>query len=476
MSSADKKLVIVESPTKARTIRRFLPDNYEVEASMGHVRDLPASAAEIPARYRDEPWARLGVQVNDGFKPLYVVAPKKKQIVNKLKKLLESSSEVYIATDEDREGESIGWHLVELLEPKIPIKRMVFHEITEDAILRALDETRQIDRNLVDAQETRRVLDRLVGYTVSPLLWRKIAPRLSAGRVQSVAVRLLVMREKERLAFVPAGYWDLKARLSRTADERQFDSVLTHVGEHRVELPFVGCPGQAGLQVPVAGGHEGQPFLLAHDQQPDGHALHASGGEARGYLAPQQRRDGVAHEPVQDPAGFLGVDQVAVNLAGFVQGAEDGVLGDLVEHHSLDRYFRLEQFDQVPADRFALAILIRRDIHFAGRFQKLFQLVDYLFLLRGDHVERLEAVVHLDAQPGPGFVAVARGNFGCAGGKVTNMAHACLDFIIVGQEPADRPRLGGRLHNDQFLVCTTQRITSVAARACSASTVSGDRY
>ncbi len=234
MSTEDKKLVIVESPTKARTIRRFLPDNYEVEASMGHVRDLPASAAEIPAKYRDEPWARLGVKVDDGFKPLYVVAPKKKQVVNKLKKMLEGASEVYIATDEDREGESIGWHLVELLEPKVPIRRMVFHEITEDAIVRALDETRQIDRNLVDAQETRRVLDRLVGYTLSPLLWRKIAPRLSAGRVQSVAVRLLVMREKERLAFIPAGYFDLKAQLARLEEGKPFDSVLTHVGNLRV--------------------------------------------------------------------------------------------------------------------------------------------------------------------------------------------------------------------------------------------------
>ncbi len=233
--STDKKLVIVESPTKARTIRRYLPAGFEVEASMGHVRDLPASAAEIPAKFKDQPWARLGVQVDDGFKPLYVVSPRKRQVVNRLKKLLEGASEVYIATDEDREGESIGWHLVELLDPKVPIKRMVFHEITEDAINRALDDTRQIDRRMVDAQETRRVLDRLVGYTVSPLLWRKIAPKLSAGRVQSVAVRLLVLREKERLAFIPASYWDLKARLSKqTSEKGSFESVLTHVGDLRV--------------------------------------------------------------------------------------------------------------------------------------------------------------------------------------------------------------------------------------------------
>lgn len=234
MSSTDKKLVIVESPTKARTIRRFLPPEYEVEASMGHVRDLPASAAEIPARYKGQPWARLGVQVDDGFKPLYVVAPKKKQIVNRLKSLLKGASEVYIATDEDREGESIGWHLVELLEPDVPIKRMVFHEITEEAILRALDDTRSINRNLVDAQETRRVLDRLVGYTVSPLLWRKIAPKLSAGRVQSVAVRLLVRRERERLAFIPASYWDLKATVAKQSAGSTFDAVMTHVAGLRV--------------------------------------------------------------------------------------------------------------------------------------------------------------------------------------------------------------------------------------------------
>lgn len=233
--STDKKLVIVESPTKARTIRRYLPEEFEVEASMGHVRDLPASAAEIPARFKDQPWARLGVQVDDGFKPLYVVSPRRRQVVNRLKKLVQDASEIYIATDEDREGESIGWHLVELLEPEVPIRRMVFHEITEDAIQRALTDTRQIDRNLVDAQETRRVLDRLVGYTVSPLLWRKIAPKLSAGRVQSVAVRLLVIREKERLAFVPASYWDLKARLGKQEPaSTKFDSVLTHVGELRV--------------------------------------------------------------------------------------------------------------------------------------------------------------------------------------------------------------------------------------------------
>src|SRR5690625_5629549 len=209
------RLVIVESPTKARTIRRFLPGEYQVEASMGHVRDLPASAAEIPEEFKGRPWARLGVQIDDGFEPLYIVSPSKQKVVRELKKALKDADELFIATDEDREGESIGWHLIELLKPKVPVKRMVFNEITSDAIVRALDETREIDRNLVDAQETRRVLDRLVGYSISPLLWKKIAPKLSAGRVQSVAVRLLVIRAKERLAFVPASYWDLKARLAK---------------------------------------------------------------------------------------------------------------------------------------------------------------------------------------------------------------------------------------------------------------------
>ncbi len=197
---------------------------------MGHVRDLPASAAEIPGSYKDQPWARLGI--NDRFEPIYIVPAKKKKVVSELRAALKDADELYIATDEDREGESIGWHLVEVLNPKVPVRRMVFHEITEAAILRALDETRAIDQHLVDAQETRRVLDRLVGYTLSPLLWKKIAPKLSAGRVQSVAVRLMVLRERERIAFVPASYWDLKAKLEK--QQRTFDAVMTHLGGVRL--------------------------------------------------------------------------------------------------------------------------------------------------------------------------------------------------------------------------------------------------
>lgn len=227
-----KRLVVVESPTKARTIRKFLPNSYRIEASMGHIRDLPASAAEIPARYKDKDWARLGVNVEKGFEPLYVIPKDKKKVVKTLKDALKEADEIYIATDEDREGESIGWHLLEVLNPKVPVRRMVFHEITKEAILGALNKTRDIDTNLVDAQETRRVLDRLVGYSISPLLWKKIAPRLSAGRVQSVAVRILVLREKERIIFVPASYWGLKAQLSKSA--RRFEATMTHLGGIRL--------------------------------------------------------------------------------------------------------------------------------------------------------------------------------------------------------------------------------------------------
>ena len=227
-----KNLVVVESPTKARTIRAFLPsDGFQIEASMGHIRDLPASADEIPAEFKDEDWARLGVKVDNGFEPLYVVPSKKRDVVKQLRSALREADALYIATDEDREGESIGWHLVKVLEPDVPVRRMVFHEITEEAIQRALEDTRDIDERLVEAQQTRRILDRLVGYSISPLLWRKIKPKLSAGRVQSVAVRLLVRREKERITFVPATYWDLKAELRKGI---AFDAEMTHLGGVRL--------------------------------------------------------------------------------------------------------------------------------------------------------------------------------------------------------------------------------------------------
>jgi DNA topoisomerase-1 len=218
-------LVIVESPTKARTIRNFLPTGYQVEASMGHVRDLPSAADEIPASVKGEKWAQLGVNVEANFEPLYVIPKDKKKVVKELKDALKKADELILATDEDREGESISWHLKELLKPKVPIKRMVFHEITQEAIRAALQNCRDIDLQLVHAQETRRILDRLVGYTISPLLWKKIAPKLSAGRVQSVAVRLLVARERERRGFHQGSYWDLKATLAQS--KLSFEARLT---------------------------------------------------------------------------------------------------------------------------------------------------------------------------------------------------------------------------------------------------------
>ncbi len=210
-------LVIVESPTKARTISKYLSQGYLVQASMGHVRDLPSSADEIPSEFKGQDWARIGVDIENNFQPLYVIPKSKKKVVNELKQAVKQADRVILATDEDREGESISWHLLQLLNPQVPIARMVFHEITREAINTALNNCREIDYNLVRAQETRRILDRLVGYTVSPLLWKKIASGLSAGRVQSVAVRVLVIRERARRAFQVGSYWDLKAILQPAA-------------------------------------------------------------------------------------------------------------------------------------------------------------------------------------------------------------------------------------------------------------------
>src|SRR6185503_7318392 len=220
-----KKLVIVESPAKAKTIAGYLGDEYVVESSIGHIRDLPNRASEIPEGMKKEPWARLGVDVEHDFEPLYVVDSDKKGKVSELKKLLKNADELLLATDEDREGEAIAWHLLEVLQPKVPVRRMVFHEITRDAIRRALGETREVDQRLVDAQETRRILDRLYGYEVSPVLWKKVMQGLSAGRVQSVAVRLVVERERERRAFVSAGYWDIKATFAPDPFEAQLSSL-----------------------------------------------------------------------------------------------------------------------------------------------------------------------------------------------------------------------------------------------------------
>jgi DNA topoisomerase-1 len=229
---AGKRLVIVESPAKAKTIAGYLGDGFVVESSVGHIRDLPERAADIPAEYKKEKWSRLGVDVEHDFRPLYVVDPDKKKKVSELKKLLKDADEVLLATDEDREGEAIAWHLNEVLKPKVPVRRMVFHEITKDAIQRALEQPRDIDERLVDAQETRRILDRLYGYEISPVLWKKITRGLSAGRVQSVATRLVVERERERMKFRAASWWDILG----TFDPERFEARLVSVDGRRVAV------------------------------------------------------------------------------------------------------------------------------------------------------------------------------------------------------------------------------------------------
>jgi len=232
--SAGRKLVIVESPAKARTIAGYLGDDFDVEASVGHIRDLP-QPSELPADMKKGPFGKFAVDVDNGFTPYYVVDADKKKKVSELKKLLKESDELYLATDEDREGEAIAWHLLAELKPKVPVKRMVFHEITREAITRALENTRELDDRLVDAQETRRILDRLYGYEVSPVLWRKVRQGLSAGRVQSVATRLVVERERERMAFVAADYWDVTGTFAvADADEPAFSARLSGVDGRRV--------------------------------------------------------------------------------------------------------------------------------------------------------------------------------------------------------------------------------------------------
>jgi DNA topoisomerase I len=231
-----RRLVIVESPKKATQIASFLGDGYIVQSSRGHVRDLPTGAAEVPAKYKGEKWARTGVNVDNDFEPLYVVNPDKRATIRSLKDALSGADELLLATDEDREGEAIAWHLLQELKPKVPARRMVFHEITPQAIAEAVANPRDLDVNLVDAQETRRILDRLYGYEVSPVLWKKVMPRLSAGRVQSVATRLVVDKERERMAFRTASYWDIDAVLDAGAEAEPplFPSRLVTVGAQRV--------------------------------------------------------------------------------------------------------------------------------------------------------------------------------------------------------------------------------------------------
>ncbi len=231
--SEKKSLVIVESPAKARTISKYLGSGFQVEASIGHIRDLPGGAKEVPAEFKAESWGYLGVNVDNGFEPLYIIPPDKKKHVSFLKAALKDAKDLYLATDEDREGEAISWHLQEVLKPKVPVHRMVFHEITKEAIQNALQNTRQIDQGLVKAQETRRILDRLYGYDISPLLWKKVRPKLSAGRVQSVAVRLIVQRERERMAFHSATYFDLDVELETNSKEK-FAASLVSVDNRKI--------------------------------------------------------------------------------------------------------------------------------------------------------------------------------------------------------------------------------------------------
>lgn len=223
-------LVIVESPAKAKKIAEFLGAGYTVESSIGHIRDLPRNAAEVPKAYKNEPWARTGINVDDGFKPLYVENADKRAHIRLLKQLVKDSDELYLATDEDREGEAIAWHLIEVLNPQIPVKRMVFHEITPAAIAAAVNSPRELDRKMVDAQEARRILDRLYGYEVSPVLWKKVLPQLSAGRVQSVATRIVVQRERERMDFRAASYWSVSGTFAAVSgDTREFSASLASI-------------------------------------------------------------------------------------------------------------------------------------------------------------------------------------------------------------------------------------------------------
>lgn len=283
MATSKRRLVIVESPTKAVSLTKFLGPGYVVESSRGHVRDLPTGASEVPAKYKGEKWARTGVNVDADFEPLYVVAADKKSTMRELKSKLKDADELYLATDEDREGEAIAWHLLDELKPKVPVKRMVFHEITPEAIHAAVENTRELDTDLVDAQETRRILDRLYGYEVSPVLWKKVMPKLSAGRVQSVATRLVVDRERERIAFRAAGYADIEALLDagETAEPRTFTARLAGFDSRRIasgrDFNSLGqLTGDALLQLTEASAR-----ALAKALEDATYAV--SGVEAKGY-------------------------------------------------------------------------------------------------------------------------------------------------------------------------------------------------
>src|SRR5688500_11558205 len=282
MASSNKPLVIVESPAKAKTLGRFLGNKYRVEASYGHIRDLPESASEVPKELEEKEWGRLGVDVDSDFTPYYVVPSDKRKQVAHLKTAVKEASELLLATDPDREGESISWHLAQVLKPKVPVRRIVFHEITEDAVKEALANPSDVNENLVRAQESRRILDRLYGYTLSPVLWKKVQTGLSAGRVQSVAVRLIVEREEERRAFRPADYWDLEARLK--GDGREFAATLARVGDRRVAT---------GKDFDAQNGALKNPSALLLDQQGAGDLLSAVEANVPWQVTSVEQKPGV---------------------------------------------------------------------------------------------------------------------------------------------------------------------------------------
>ena len=266
-------LVIVESPNKVETVGKYLGPGFKTEASVGHIRDLPKGTKDLPAEYKKESWARLGVNVDHNFDPIYIIPADKVKQVKKLKALLKTVSAVYLATDEDREGEAISWHLREVLKPRVPVYRLVFHEITKEAVQAALKNPRQIDEDLVKAQETRRIIDRLFGYEISPLLWYKIHNNLSAGRVQSAAVRLIVERERERIAFRSAEYWSLQGKF-RPQGGAPLSAALVSVGEKSIPAGKDFNPTTGELLKP-------EKFLLLNEAGANDLAARLAGKDAR---------------------------------------------------------------------------------------------------------------------------------------------------------------------------------------------------
>jgi hypothetical protein len=326
-----KPLVIVESPAKAKSLRRFLGDKYDVQASVGHVRDLPGSAREIPAEIKDRPWGRMAVDVEGDFTPYYVVPAAKKKNVQALKAAVKDASEILLATDPDREGESISWHLTQVLKPKVPVRRIEFHEVTEEAVREAIEHARSVNDNLVRAQESRRILDRLYGYTVSPVLWKKVQTGLSAGRVQSVAVRLIVEREEARRAFRAATYWDIDARLA--GEGREFTATLVRVGDARVATgkDFDARPARC------AAARCGTSTRPPHVRSPRRCRTAALAGERRGRAAGRRAAGSAVHDldadaGSQPQAGVLDRSHDAGRPAA-VPGHRDRQRRDRRPHH-----------------------------------------------------------------------------------------------------------------------------------------------